>query len=112
MNTVPRRLRATAATAVLLAIVVASGCSSDGGGRVAPRYGAPVPVDLPSPAGASRVGVASITRTGSMWYAAGSFGDAEGQHHPALWSSPDAVHWTWVETDPRTLYGEIGELYS
>jgi hypothetical protein len=89
-------------------------CSSGSSGsdNAAPRFGALVHVELPLPAGATRVGIASLTHTDAAWYAAGSYGDAAGQHHPGLWSSPDAIHWTWIDTDPRTFYGEIGELYS
>ena len=59
-----------------------------------------------------RYGVASIVESGGVWWAAGSFVDAGGEHRPGLWSSTDSVTWSRVPTLPITPYGLVSELYS
>jgi hypothetical protein len=95
---------------VLAVLTMLAACSSAG-----PRASTLSPADrvvLPAPAGDGRVGIASIVWSGSAWYAAGSFRDADGQHRPGLWTSADAISWTRIETAPITFYGQISELYS
>jgi hypothetical protein len=87
-------------------------CSSTSKSASATAFGTPEPIELPVPAGDDHPGVASIAWSGKAWFAAGSFHDAEGQHHPGLWTSADSVHWSRIETVPVTYYGKISEIYS
>ncbi len=97
--------------AVCAALGVGS-CSSRRPPDAAMKFATPTPVDLPVSEGSHAAAVASIAYSGSTWFAAGSFRDAADQHHPGLWTSTDADHWTRVTTVPVTYYGQISELYS
>ena len=106
------RVIAVVCSIVICSSLGVSSCSSIRETDPAAKFAAPIPIDLPVPSGSREAAVASLAYSGSAWFAAGSFRDAADQHHPGLWASTDAVHWTQVMTVPVTYYGQISELYS
>lgn len=109
------RARRRAVGAVLVSVLLLSGCAEG-----APPRPGPEPLSLAwrqvvlpaPPGGAGRPMVRDAAVCGGRWFVVGAVGDSSGGTRPAAWTSADGVSWSVLRTDPRSFYGRQNVLSS